>query len=441
MEERRLIEETFPVREVSEQSVKEKNIRHGHISTLHIWWARRPLAASRATIYAALVPSPKDSDERKKKREFIAKLSKWENSLNWNLLETARREILDANGGKPPKVLDPFAGGGSIPLEALRLGCETYASDYNPVATLILKCTLEYPQKYGIDNKERKELGLNDGQGKNRLVEDVGKWGNWVYEEARKEIGKFYPPDEDGSIPVGYVWARTIPCQNPTCGAEIPLMRQYWLAKNENKKISLYPFVTNGKVNFKVVGDGYEEMPEGFRPEEGTTSKAIAKCVVCGSVIDGETASRLFRDGKAGQRMIAVVLHRKGGKGKAYRVATEQDMEAFKEAERYLEEKRKKLFGEWGMDPVPDEPTPEGKGRGAERAFSVRNYGMNTWGDLFNPRQKLALVIFAETIKRARETMMKEGMEAEHAEIVTTYLALVLSRMSDFESNLVAWHP
>ncbi|GFP31870.1 putative DNA methylase [Candidatus Hakubella thermalkaliphila] len=209
------IESDFPVKEVSEESTREKNIRHGHISTLHIWWARRPLASSRASIYAALTPEPRDEEERLKRAHFIANLSKWENSLNKNLIERAREEILKANGGKPPKVLDPFAGGGAIPLEALRLGCETYASDLNPVAVLILKCTLEYPQKYG-----RKKVKSNDLFGEkeiNPLLEDVKKWGNWVLEEARKEIGIFYPEEKDGSIPVGYLWARTVKCQNPAC--------------------------------------------------------------------------------------------------------------------------------------------------------------------------------------------------------------------------------
>ncbi len=146
---RRFIEESFPVKEVGIASAKEKNIRHGNISTLHIWWARRPLAASRATAYAALTPVPKDAEEWQKKRDFIIQLSQWENSNNQSLLERARREILEANGGIPPKVLDPFSGGGSYPLEALRLGCESYANDYNPVAVLIEKATLEYPQKFG----------------------------------------------------------------------------------------------------------------------------------------------------------------------------------------------------------------------------------------------------------------------------------------------------
>jgi len=435
LEERRLIEETFPVREVSEESVREKNIRHGHISTLHIWWARRPLAASRATVYAALVPPPKDNEELKKKREFIASLSKWENSLNQNLMEKARKEILDANGGEPPRVLDPFAGGGSIPLEALRLGCETYASDYNPVATLILKCTLEYPQKYGHSNQGGKGFDSTFGSSTNRLLEDVKKWGNWVLEEARKEIARFYPQDKDGSIPVGYIWARTIPCQNPSCGAEIPLMRQFWLAKKSDKQVSLFPNVSSGNVNFKIVGKGYEKMPESFKPDEGTVSKAIVKCPVCGSVIDGKNTARLFREGKTGQRMVTVVLQKPKVSGKIYRIANDEDMKAFKNAEKYLEEKRKMLFDKWGMDPVPDEPLPPVGTLG----FRIQRYGMNTWGDLFNARQKLGLITFVEKVRQAYNKIIEEGYDKEYAKVVLSYLGLVISRIPDTNSVICHW--
>ncbi|GFP42123.1 putative DNA methylase [Candidatus Hakubella thermalkaliphila] len=246
------IEVDFPVKEVSEESTREKNIRHGHISTLHIWWARRPLASSRASIYAALMPEPRDEEERLKRAHFIANLSKRENSLNKSLIERAREEILSASNGKPPRVLDPFAGGGAIPLEALRLGCETYASDLNPVAVLILKCTLEYPQKYG-----RKKVKSNDLFGEkeiNPLLEDVKKWGNWILEEARKEIGQFYPEEKDGSISVGYIWARTVKCQNPACGAEIPLVRQTWLARKDKKKVAYKVIPIGNNIEFEIVG-------------------------------------------------------------------------------------------------------------------------------------------------------------------------------------------
>jgi len=216
IKDKKFIEESFPVKEVSEISAKEKNIRHGHISTLHIWWTRKPLASSRATSYAALIPAPKTPEEWEKRRQFIIELSKWENSLNPHIIEKARKDILEANGGKPPKVLDPFSGGGSIPLEALRLGCEAHAVEYNPVATLILKCTLEYPQKFGQPKEVKQDWGLLKSKFSNPLFEDVKKWGNWVLEEAKKEICRFYPKDEDGSISVGYYWMRTIFCQNPS---------------------------------------------------------------------------------------------------------------------------------------------------------------------------------------------------------------------------------
>ena len=441
--DKRLIEVTFPVKEVSQISAKEKNIRHGHISTLHIWWARRPLASSRATNYAALVPAPQTPDEWEKKRQFIIELSKWENSLNYALLEKARKEIIEANGGKPPKVLDPFAGGGSIPLEAMRLGCESHVLEYNPVATLILKCTLEFPQKYGkpVKKKLKRELGYEEEKEVIPLLEDLKKWGDWVLKEAKKEIGQFYPPDEDGSIPVGYIWARTIPCQNPSCRAQIPLMRQFWLAKKEHIKVFLYPYVQGKTVEFKIVGTGYEEIPKDFDPEKGTVSRAIAVCPVCGSTVDDKTTRKLFQIGEAGQRMVAVVLHKPGEKGKRYRLATNKDLEIFNSAERYLEEKRAKLKEEWGIEPVPDEPTPEGKGRGAERAFSVRNYGLNKFGDLFNSRQKLAVITFTEKVKLAYKKMIENDYEDNYAKAIASYLAMILSRETDFETDLCRWHP
>jgi adenine-specific DNA methylase len=431
--DKRLIEVDFPLKEVSEESVREKNIRHGHISTLHIWWARRPLAASRATTYAALVPAPRDDKELKEKLKFIAELSKWENSLNEKLIEKARKDIREFFDGRVPKVLDCFAGGGSIPLEALRLGCETYALEYNPVAVLILKAVLEYPQKYG-----------------KKLVEDVKKWGQWVYDEAKKEIGKFYPEEvipiqralsDDGGekcIPVGYIWARTIRCPNPSCQAEIPLIRQLWLARKEDRKIALKMIVDKEKrrIDFKIV----QGKDIDFDPSKGTVRKAKVICPVCSSGISDKELRKLFQEGKVSQRMIVVILHNPNG-GKIYRIATEDDMRKFQEAEKYYEEKRWKLFEEWGADPVPNEPTPEGGGPGAERAFSVRNFGLNIWGDLFNSRQKLALITFVEKIKIAYRKMIEEGYDKEYAKTIVCYLGLILSRCADFETNLCRWHP
>jgi len=433
MKDKRFIEESFPIKEVSTESAREKNIRHGHISTLHIWWARRPLASSRATSYAALIPVPKSIEEWNKKKQFIIHLSKWENSLNHYLISKARRDILEANGGKPLRILDPFAGGGSIPLEALRLGCEVYAGEYNPVAVLILKCTLEYPQKYGSLKKVKDNVQLLE-KTINPLLEDVKKWGDWVLEEARREIERFYPKEPDGSIPVGYIWARTIPCQNPSCGAEIPLMRQFWLAKKKNKKVALKPFVNDGKVEFEIVGQN-NDFPNGFDLSKGTVSRAVAKCLVCGSTIDDKTTRRLFQEGKSGQRMVAVVLHHPRRQGKTYRIAKEEDLEVFYEAEKYLEEKRAKLMDEWGIDPVPDELLPPKETLG----FRVQRYGILKWGDLFNPRQKLALITFVEKVRLAYKKMIKEGYDKEYAKAVVSYLGLMLDMLAAFTNVLARW--
>lgn len=462
---RRFIEESFPVKEVGIESAREKNIRHGHISTLHIWWARRPLASSRATNYAALIPAPENVDEWNKTREFIINFSKWENSLDQSMIQRARADILKANGGKTPKVLDPFGGGGAIPLEALRLGCETYSNDLNPVAVLIQKCTLEYPQKYGKPQQAEQTSRLfgkdtKETKNINPLLRDVKKWGNWVLEEAKKEIGKFYPPEPDGSIPVGYIWARTIPCQHPSCvdqdsqSTQIPLMRQFWLAKKENKKVALKIDVRKqasgtGKIDFLIV----QQKPDGnweiidppipnsqlpipdFDSENGTVARAVATCPVCGSTVDAKTTRRLFQEGKAGQRMVAVVLHHSQRQGKTYRIATEKDMQIFRAAEEYLKEKREKLMAECGMDPVPDEliPTP------CHDVDRPPMYGMNTWGDLFNFRQKLALITFVEKVRKVNRKLKGEGFEEEYAKAVVSYLALVFDRVTDSCSSQCWW--
>jgi adenine-specific DNA methylase len=435
MNDKRFIEECFPIKEVSEESAREKNIRHGHISTLHIWWARRPLASSRATNFAALIPATDDSAEREKIKNFIIELSKWENSLNKRIITEARENVLKVNNGKPPRILDPFAGGGSIPLEALRIGCEAHAIEYNPVATLILKCTLEYPQKYGRPVEVKNKQGILGTHTINPLLEDVKKWGNWVLKEAKEEIGRFYPEDEDGSIPVGYIWARTIPCQNPTCGAEIPLMRQFWLVKKKNKKVSLYPFVEGREVKFKIVGDGHEKMPEGFDPTRGTVSRAIAVCPVCGSVVDDKRTRKLFQEGKAGERMVAVVLHKPGRDGKRYILAQERDIQIFKEAQKYLNEKRQKLMEEWGIDPVPDEELPP-KGT---LGFSPQWSAPRKWGDLFNLRQKLALITFTEKVRLAHKKMLEEGYDEEYAKAVVSYLALSIDNIAEKNDSTSRW--
>ncbi len=457
MNNERLIEVDFPLREVSEASVREKNIRHGHISTLHIWWARRPLAASRTTALAALLP-----DDPKRREEFlrlIREIAPWEavskgGATHASPLQKARDLIREAFGGCAPRVLDCFAGGGAIPLEALRLGCETYALDYNPVAVLILKAVLEYPQKFGKpitvgagpsacpEEGNHGGLPLQIERTVNPLLEAVKHWGNWVLEEARKELERFYPLDPDGSIPVGYIWARTLPCQNPACGAEIPLMRQTWLAKKEKKQVALrlIPNRAARRVDFEIVGaDG---RPLDFDPDEGTVSRAHVRCPLCGGTIDDTTTRHLFRDGKAGQRMVVVVLHHPKRPGKTYRLPTERDLEAYRATEKVLEAKRQALWTEWGMDPVPDEHIPTTE----LRRIAVPLYGLGRFNDMFNARQKLALVTFAGKMRQVYAVMLGRGgvtpplqTDPEFAKAIATCLALVLDRLADRCSALARW--
>jgi len=212
--DRRFIEETFPVKEVSQYSAKEKNIRHGHISTLHIWWARRPLAAMRAAIFASLVPAPDTDEEREELEKLIATIVDWDQVRDGNspkVLE-ARQKVLDAFHGRPPRVLDPFAGGGSIPFEAIRYGLNVIANELNPVAAVILKATLDYPARFGEE-----------------LVREIKKWGERWYEQVKPKLEPFFtplPPNIEGAA---YLWARTVAC--PTTGKPVPLSPNWWLSK------------------------------------------------------------------------------------------------------------------------------------------------------------------------------------------------------------------
>ena len=356
---KRLIEVAFPLEEVSAHSRREKNVRHGHISTLHIWWARRPLAACRAFIYASLVDDPGNDAQREELLKEVADLASWDavrhpdrvvrqkadggsGLTGTQLLERARRRILDDNGGRPPKLLDPFAGGGAIPLEGLRLGCEVEASDLNPVAVLILKGTLEYPQKYGQPDSRpvpayihqaaagNPQSGFTDGDPalayrRNPLAADVRYWGRWMLERGREELAEFYPPDPDGSVPVAYLWSRTIPC--PNCGAEMPLIRQYWLARKDRKKVALEPVLDreNNRVDFKVV-EGPNVTGD---PAEATTSRGDTRCLLCEQVVKAAPIREPAAKGEWRQDPdIGCSTSLRQG-GKSYRAPNQADVATF----------------------------------------------------------------------------------------------------------------
>jgi putative DNA methylase len=429
--ERRFIEESFPVKEISKISAKEKSLRFGYISTFHHWWTRKPLAVSRGITYASLIKiKPNSENEYKTKNEFLVKLCQWSNATNSLIIDKARKNILNSFDNQKPIILDPFSGGGSIPFESLRLGCETYAMDYNPVASIILKCTLEYPQKYSSENISKKsKFGKN-------LVTDTQQWGEWVLNEVKSEIEEFYHNKEDIDSLVCYVWARVIHCQNKKCGIQLPLFTQYWLASGKSKNISLYPYLKNKKIIFKIIGDGYEKIPKDFDPSKGNISNGIVTCLACGYRTDKKAIKEIFANKKSSQELIAVVSYRDGKQGKKYRISDESDRKIFLKSEKFLEEKKQSMIKQLGFSATPDEPTPKSGGKGAERGFTIRNYYLNSWEDLFNSRQLLSLITFTEKIREAYKKMIQEGYDQEYAKVITTYLGLGLDRLADYNSTL-----
>ncbi len=446
---KRLIEVSLPLAEISKQSAREKSIRHGHISTLHIWWARRPLAAMRAAIFASLVPAPESDEERTKLEELIATIVDWDQVKDGNSpkIEEAKALIRKAFPDGPPRVLDPFMGGGATGLEALRLGCETHAVELNPVAHLIELCTLVYPQQYGQpemvslhDNGEQEQMRLPSQEPskqmaltmaveavQNPLAEDVRKWGNWVLERAREEIGYLYANPAGDETIVGYLWARTVTCPNPTCRAEMPLVRQWWLAKTNNRKLALKPVVDRASkaITFEVVDVSGKRTKSEFDPDEGTSSRGHATCLCCGQTADVQYIRDEGKAGRMGAMPLAVITEQLGA-GKAYRPFTESDVVLFREAEERLLQL---------ADEAPDEPLPAIGTLG----FRVQGYGLTHWRDLFNAQQLLALLTFSRQVRTAYEAMIVEGMNADRAKAVTTYLSLAIDRLADRQTTICRW--
>jgi putative DNA methylase len=458
MTERRqpLIEVAFPLEEVSEHSKREKTVAHGHISTLHIWWARRPLAACRAFIYASLVDDPETDRERddllkedadragwdavRKPDQVVRPREKGGTGLTGRqLLERARQRILDCNGGKPPRLLDPFAGGGAIPLEALRLGCEVEASDLNPVAVLILKCTVEYPQKYGRPNSREVPNYIREGSAgaqkrfflsdlvvaykDNPLAADVRFWGNRLLERAAADLAGLYPPDPDSSVPVVYLWSRTVPC--PNCGGTIPLLRQYVLSRK--RSITLKPIIVRelNEVDFEIVVGS-------TLPDEGGSSHGDVKCLLCQQVVKGEDVRRMSREGRMGLTLTAVVIEKEHGSKRVYRPDRPSDMDAYIKAERHLATMVQDSSGE--LSEIPDEPiAPETLG------LRVDAFGVDTWSKLFNARQAVALGTLCRLVREAYSQMIAEGLESDYARAVCTYLAFAVDRVANGNSSLNTW--
>lgn len=466
---KRLIEVDLPIKKISAHARREKSIRHGHISTLHIWWARRPLAACRAVICASLWPDPapepsdppcpdkfrqdavtilsrfqeskdplglKDQEEewdlenplglRNALLDFIADFANWDNSAKKEYLEAARNltqsahEALWGLPGTRPMLVDPFAGGGAIPLEALRVGADAFASDLNPVAVLLNKVVLEYIPKYG-----------------QQLADEVRRWGNWIKTEAEKELAEFYPKDPDGATPIAYLRARTITCEGPGCGAEVPLMRSMWLSKRKNHQVALrmIPNTFEKSVDFEIVED-VRAKDVG----EGTVRRGSTTCPVCGYTTPVTSVRRQLKQrsgGAADARLFTVVITRPGQRGRFYRLPNEQDLDAAHKAAKELDQRKRNHNGPLSL--VPDEPTPQGGGSGAGRAFSQRNYGMDNFEDLFTPRQALALTTLARLVRETGDKLVAEH-ENGLATAVQTCLAIMLDKQADYNSSLCTWN-
>ena len=506
---KRLIEVDLPIARISAHARREKSVRHGHISTLHIWWARRPLAACRAVICAALWPDPADpncpkafieeaathliafakrvnpkmiTEEKHRLQatvshesvgrwealaagtltldiddpstgfmlqlcllDFIADFANWDSSTVPAYLETSRlltqaaHEVLGGTPGTQPLVVDPFAGGGSIPIEALRIGADAFASDLNPVPVLLNKVVLEYIPKHG-----------------QRLADEVRRWGEWVKREAELELTKFYPKDEDGATPVAYLWARTIRCEGPACGAEVPLMRSLWLAKKSNRSIALQlvPDSNENRVDIHIIvkqRDGWVDHASLQSSKanlksaisnprfDGTVKRGSATCPCCGyttPVARVREQLKLKRGGANDSRLMAVAITRDGDQGRTFRLATDADVEAITLAKNRLAELRAAHTGPLPL--VPDEPTPQGGGRGAGRAFSQRNYGMDVFEDLFTHRQLTTLVTLCRLVGKAREKLVAEATP-DIADAVATVLGMGVSRLADISNSLCCW--
>lgn len=457
--DRRLIEDSLPLEAISFQSAREKSIRHGHISTLHIWWARRPLAAMRAAIFASLIPAPRDEKERAELHQLIGgtfnpQNQKWEGGIaDWDevkdgnsaTIERAKALIAKYHPDGPPKVLDPFMGGGSTGLEALRLGCEAHGVELNPVAYLIELCTLVYPQKYGqpipradyesrpgtlpppeAETEGQQAMDFESDEMINPLAEDVRRWGQRVLDQARAEIGHLYE-DPEGRTIVGYIWARTAKCPNPACGAEMPMVRQWWLAKKSDRKVAIRPVVdqTSKTVSFEIAQDDDID----FDPDDGSMRRGSIRCLVCEQSPDIDYLREEGRAKRLRSALMAVVYDRPDQSGKGYRAATTFDWDRFREAEHLLGE-----VLESDPDALPYEPLPPYGTLG----FRVNNYGITEWGDLYNVRQGLTLIKFISKIESAY-TALCQSSDTDYARAIATYLTLIIDSIADRNCTLCVW--
>lgn len=457
---RKLIEVSLPLEDINRESAREKSIRHGHPSTLHLWWSRKPLATARAVLFAQLVDDP-SSDlvkfpteesqkvERERLHNIIRRLVVWENINDEKLLAEAHAEIMASTGNNPPAILDPFAGGGTIPLEAQRLGLEAHASDLNPVAVLINKALIEIPPKFAgrapvFPGAADERMG--DWPRATGLAEDVRRYGAWMRDRAQERIGHLYPKatildEKTGSkteaTVIAWIWARTVTCPNPACGIEMPLVRSWWLGKKKGKEAYVVPEIvpddaapSGRRVAFSI---GHDKADAPTASNDGTVGRTGAKCLACGTAVDLKYVRGQARAGRMGSALIATVAEAR-------------------RARAYVRPSRAHRDAAAVAAPVD---APAGVLPDAALGFRVQAYGMSQWTDLFTNRQLTALTTFSDLVGEAREQVLKDALAtdlpegngladggteaAAYADAVATYLAFAISRTTNKSTAICSW--
>jgi putative DNA methylase len=454
---RKLIEVALPLEAINRASEEDGPKRKNHPWRLHYWWARRKLATARAVLFAQLVDDPSSNpdrfptkeaqhDERERLHGIIERLVPWENVHNEQLLAEAKMEILKSTGGNPPPILDPFAGGGTIPLEAQRLGLEAHASDLNPVAVLINKALIEIPPKFaGLPPvfPGRADPQMGSWQGAAGLAADVRAYGGWIREEAEKRIGHHYPeaslPDGTTATVIAWIWARTVTCPNPACGIEMPLVRSWWLSRKKGKEAYVIPRIvaeaehpSGQRVVFEI---GHDVAAGPCKEEDGTMSgRRGAKCVACGSQASVEHVRKEALAGSSSQALMSIIC--KGPKRRMYLSPDAAHLAAAR-----VEVTAESVDGDIATNP---------------RWFSPPAYGLTRFADLFTDRQLLALTTFSDLVVEARDRVLADAVAAgmsphgspksggsgasAYADAVATYLGMSVSRGSDYMSSITTWH-
>ena len=429
---KKLIEVALPLDAINKESAREKSIRHGHPSTLHLWWARRPLATARAVIWSSLVDDPsshpdkfptEETQTKERERLFgiLERLVKWENSNNEDVLAEAKAEIMKSTGGNPPELLDPFAGGGSIPLEAQRLGLKAHASDLNPVAVMINKAMIEIPPKFANQppvNPDSRQIDP-DGvgyPGATGLADDVRYYGEWMKKEAFKRIGHLYPKvkDKHGQeyTVIAWIWARTVKCPNPACGCEMPLASSFQLSTKKGKEAFVNPIVEGKNIRYEVKkGKNAPEPPKIARG-------AKFKCICCG---ESTTPNYIKEEAQAGQMRAALMaIVAEGKNGRVYLSPNQEHVEVA------------------DIDKPDDYPT--GALSDDRRAIWCPIYGLDTFDKLFTNRQLTALATFSQLVTEVQEQIKAAGASLEYAQAIAVYLAFAVDKGTNYWSSCCAWH-